>query len=742
MSTPRVGRASDASSACATTIDAERAEFADRDRHPSDFCGFRGFRVVRRVGWLSGPQTYLVSAMRTQFLCALSVLAAIPLTAQAPAPTVTRLAVLQAEHRRAPNARDLALLRSGTRSTDPQTARFAVRALGRLERPSLVADILPVLKHALPELRAEAANALGQALEGTKPDDTVHAAAADTVVGALITRLAAETEPAVRSAICETLGRAAITAAHAERVEAVLADAAAREGSIDGRLGIAAGFEALARLHRRDHPPGTAALDAMRSMVSLSPPAGRRPADPSRDVRVRRLALEALLAADGVDDPTLQRAAHDPDPQVRRLAMRAAARAGSGNDVLTAGLSDKAPMVRLEAVRATRSRGAEVLCPAAMAAATDRDPHVALVALDELAGCGSSSDALALLERTAGNAAETAAPRGWHRAARALVSFAAASPERAAPAIAAAAVSKTWQLRMYAARAAAVRKDTALLEKLAGDDEDNVREAAVEGLAKNAGHSADAIFVRQLTRSGYQILRAAAVALEATPTPEAAVPALETAHKRLVEEARDNSHDARTAIEKTLASVGVHVAGRKGGARPPAAGARAIRSADGAEAGAGQNDLDADDLQRLAAARATVTMRGLGRFELVLFTSEASATVLRFVQLAEAGYYNGLTFHRVVPNFVIQGGSPGANEYIGDAAFMRDEVGLWPHVRGAVGISTRGRDTGDAQIFIDLVDNPRLNHEYTVFAYVLSGMEVVDQVLEGDVIESIEIAGR
>ena len=134
-----------------------------------------------------------------------------------------------------------------------------------------------------------------------------------------------------------------------------------------------------------------------------------------------------------------------------------------------------------------------------------------------------------------------------------------------------------------------------------------------------------------------------------------------------------------------------------------------------------------------------MTIRGVGTFELALFTAQAPAAVLRFAHLAEAGYYNGLTFHRVVPNFVIQGGSPGATEYIGDASFMRDEVGLWPHVRGAVGISTRGRDTGDAQIFVDLVDNPRLDHDYTVFAQVLNGIDVVDQILEGDVIERIEI---
>jgi cyclophilin family peptidyl-prolyl cis-trans isomerase len=154
-------------------------------------------------------------------------------------------------------------------------------------------------------------------------------------------------------------------------------------------------------------------------------------------------------------------------------------------------------------------------------------------------------------------------------------------------------------------------------------------------------------------------------------------------------------------------------------------------------------ELNAESLRRLASARARITIRDVGVVELALFTSEASATVVRFARLADAGYYNGLTFHRVVPNFVIQGGSPGANEYVGDAMYMRDEVGLWPHVRGAVGISTRARDTGDAQIFVDLVDYPGLDHLYTVFAQVLSGMDVVDRVLEGDVIEKVEIlAGR
>jgi cyclophilin family peptidyl-prolyl cis-trans isomerase len=113
--------------------------------------------------------------------------------------------------------------------------------------------------------------------------------------------------------------------------------------------------------------------------------------------------------------------------------------------------------------------------------------------------------------------------------------------------------------------------------------------------------------------------------------------------------------------------------------------------------------------------------------------------VARFVALARSGYYNGLTFHRIVPAFIVQGGSPGANEYVGDGAFMRDEIGLAPHVRGAAGISTRGRDTGDAQIWFNLVDNPRLDHDYTVFGRVTSGNGVLDRILECDVIERIEL---
>jgi cyclophilin family peptidyl-prolyl cis-trans isomerase len=124
--------------------------------------------------------------------------------------------------------------------------------------------------------------------------------------------------------------------------------------------------------------------------------------------------------------------------------------------------------------------------------------------------------------------------------------------------------------------------------------------------------------------------------------------------------------------------------------------------------------------------------------DLELLVDDAPVTIARFAALARGGYYNGLTFHRIAPNFVVQGGSPGANEYAGAARYKRDEIGAH-HVRGAVGISTRGRDTGDLQIFIDHVDVPRLDHEYTVFARVLAGMQHVDAMLEGATIRTVTV---
>jgi cyclophilin family peptidyl-prolyl cis-trans isomerase len=246
----------------------------------------------------------------------------------------------------------------------------------------------------------------------------------------------------------------------------------------------------------------------------------------------------------------------------------------------------------------------------------------------------------------------------------------------------------------------------------------------------------------------------AAGALRATPRRGAAVSVLVRALARITAEKRETSRDPRLAILRTLREIGS--ADLAGSLMPYVADFDSV-VADSAAAlvsqWAGRSYRSAprplpevsaplDDPASVRHVLVRVTMAaasGGGSFDLRLFPDDAPATVSRFLQLVRAGYYDGLTIHRVVPDFVVQGGSPGANEYMGDGRFMRDEVGLRSHRRGALGISTRGRDTGDAQFFVDLVDNPRLDHDYTVFAEVAFGMTTVDQLLEGDVMERVEI---
>jgi cyclophilin family peptidyl-prolyl cis-trans isomerase len=148
-----------------------------------------------------------------------------------------------------------------------------------------------------------------------------------------------------------------------------------------------------------------------------------------------------------------------------------------------------------------------------------------------------------------------------------------------------------------------------------------------------------------------------------------------------------------------------------------------------------------DEIARLETQQVVLTLRGLGDGVIRLAPREAPLNVARFARQVSAGDWDGLTFHRVEPGFVVQGGSPGANEYVGADRYTRDERSHLSHVRGSVGISTRGRDTGDGQIFINLVDNPRLDHAYTVIGTITAGMPHVDAMLEGAVIERARLVG-
>ncbi len=241
-------------------------------------------------------------------------------------------------------------------------------------------------------------------------------------------------------------------------------------------------------------------------------------------------------------------------------------------------------------------------------------------------------------------------------------------------------------------------------------------------------------------------------ALEDKALAAKATTPLLTALGRITKERKDTSRDPRMAILNRLqaygdASQAIHLEGYLKDFDPAIAAkvAEILTAWTGKPRTAAPQPLTPPGVTSamVAALRGKVLrfhMAGLGHFDIGLEVDAAPLTAIRIARRAGERYYNGLTFHRVAPNFVIQGGSPGANEYSGEPHYMRDEVGL--HYRGTVGISTRGRDTGDAQIFVNLIDSPRLDHTYTVFGTVIDGMAVVDGILEGDVIERVELVNR
>jgi cyclophilin family peptidyl-prolyl cis-trans isomerase len=124
-----------------------------------------------------------------------------------------------------------------------------------------------------------------------------------------------------------------------------------------------------------------------------------------------------------------------------------------------------------------------------------------------------------------------------------------------------------------------------------------------------------------------------------------------------------------------------------------------------------------------------------------LYEQEAPKTVSNFVYLAKGGYYDGLTFHRVEPGFVIQGGDPNGNGTGGPGYQFEDEPVKRPYTRGIVAMANAGPNTNGSQFFVMLADTP-LPPNYTIFGEVTSGMDVVDQIRVGDVMRSVMVEAR
>lgn len=127
-----------------------------------------------------------------------------------------------------------------------------------------------------------------------------------------------------------------------------------------------------------------------------------------------------------------------------------------------------------------------------------------------------------------------------------------------------------------------------------------------------------------------------------------------------------------------------------------------------------------------------------GDFEIKLWVEDAPLTALNLYTLAKRAFFTGTTFHRIVPDFVAQGGDPRGDGEGGPGYTIRCEVNHRPYVRGVVGMALGGKDTGGSQFFVMLAAHPHLDGKYTSFGEVTAGQEVVDALLEGDKILEIK----
>ena len=129
-----------------------------------------------------------------------------------------------------------------------------------------------------------------------------------------------------------------------------------------------------------------------------------------------------------------------------------------------------------------------------------------------------------------------------------------------------------------------------------------------------------------------------------------------------------------------------------------------------------------------------------GEIRLEFFAADAPKTVENFVTLAKKGFYSGLTFHRVVPDFVVQGGCPKGNGTGGPGHTIKAEFNTQKHVRGALAMArSQHPDSAGSQFYICYGSTPHLDGQYTVFGRVTSGMEHVDRIRQGDRMTSVTI---
>jgi cyclophilin family peptidyl-prolyl cis-trans isomerase len=657
-------------------------------------------------------------------------------TQRAPEPArISKLArILLVEDKRTPGELERYL-----RDPDRGVRRRAALAAGRIGDPTAVPTLIELMNDSEAEVRQMSAFAMG--LIGDK-------LAVERLVASL-----KDGEPVVRARSAEALGRIGNPQVAGD-VAHMLLDALPKGAPLltvrgddpgnptDPWLELRLGLFALARL--KDIPAASSVL-----LTASGTPRFDWWAATYTAMRLESPALRPVLIG----------ATSSSDPLSRALGAR-----GLGNlkdqtalDRLRDLCSDKDPGVVVNALRALAVLGDPRGTAAAGGALASDDLTIRVEALRAVAALPPDRTLRARIVPYVGS------DQPWIRAA-ALQALARVDRDEFTLVLSALDPDPVWSVRAALATALGdARNDVSLgvLFSMLKDEDPRVLPFVLEALAKARGADAADTLKHYLEHKDFAVRAAAAQGLADLKVADLKVAgiseALASAYRASLP---DLELDARIAQVAALATAKDALA--KATLREAATGdpsrvvrqraAEALKALGEDAPSAGADSVDRPYLDYREAMTPydpppgvpLYTPRALihtprGTIEILLDILYAPLTSASFMDLARRGFYNGLTFHRVVPGYVIQGGDPRGDSNGGPGYTLRCEMGERPYGRGAVGMALSGKDTGGSQFFITHVPTPQLDGGYTLFGWVSKGMEVVDQVRPGDVIERIEI---
>jgi cyclophilin family peptidyl-prolyl cis-trans isomerase/HEAT repeat protein len=336
----------------------------------------------------------------------------------------------------------------------------------------------------------------------------------------------------------------------------------------------------------------------------------------------------------------------------------------------------------------------------------------------------------------------------------ALQALARVDPDTFLTALASLDADREWSVRVAVANALGTLSSAQSLPRLTvmlQDPEHKVISAVIGALASSKATGVDKVLLERLGSQDLSVRVAAANALADLKIAAAAQPLTDAYRKGASEE----SYTARAAALGALARLD------PAAARPVLL--EALKDRDWAVRVRAlallkeQKITGQDDVVRPATAGRTVTDpqwqaivsppfsprafidTDKGTIELELAVVDAPLTAANFIALARKGFFRNVPIHRVVPDFVVQGGDPRGDGEGGPGYTIRDELNELPYLRGTVGMALDWEDTGGSQFFITHSPQPHLDARYTVFGRVVDGMDVVDRLVQWDVIRNVRI---